>query len=100
MCEIVQVELQGMREREKKIYFPADTGFLGDRVLATATTFRDTIKGKQHKMSIILSSVLASIFNFFKKYFTFLSEEKWAHNLHGDMKFLQHSYTDHIYIFY
>jgi hypothetical protein len=56
----VEVELQ-----EKKTDFPADTGFLGDGALATATTFRDTIKGTEHRMLTNLSSLLASVFNFF-----------------------------------
>jgi hypothetical protein len=60
ICKTVQVELQ-----KKKTDFPADTGFLGDKVLATATMFRDTIKGTKHRMLTNLSSLLPSIFNFF-----------------------------------
>jgi hypothetical protein len=41
----------------EKTDFPADIGFLGDKVLATATMFRDTIKGTQHRMLTNLSSV-------------------------------------------
>jgi hypothetical protein len=38
--EIVQVELQ------EKMNFPADAGLLGDKILATALMFGDTIKGR------------------------------------------------------
>jgi hypothetical protein len=45
--------------------FPADAGLLGDKILATAIMFRDTIKGTEHRMLTNLSNALASIFNFF-----------------------------------